>query len=323
MSRWFRHYVGMTRDPKFVGIAVRSKQPVAQVIFIWNCILESAAEANAGGTFSIDEDEIAYFLRCERSDVDAIMAAMTEAGLHDGQQILSWSKRQFESDSDPTAAERKARQREKAKKTNGKNDVTSKSRVTPTSVTGGSHPPDNSVSGSDSGDDGDLEPTDAGASACTREVRLSLEEAFAIWWKIWPHKVGIGGKYGARNAFRQVYDEKGVSLHILISATQEYIKTKPRGQRYKNPATWLNQECYLDKPAPDHGVLPLAKPQTNTSFLLNINGDFYDEPDSSVPIERSSAAYVAGFGESGEGISLASPTGGFIDLLAAKTVGSG
>jgi hypothetical protein len=67
----------------------------------------------------------------------------------------------------------------------------------------------------------------------------------------------------------------------------------------------------------------LAKPQTNTSFLLNINGDFYDEPDSSVPFERSSAAYVAGFGESGEGVPLASPTGGFIDLLAAKTVGSG
>lgn len=35
MSRWFRHYAGMMRDDKLVGAAIRAKQPVERVVWVW------------------------------------------------------------------------------------------------------------------------------------------------------------------------------------------------------------------------------------------------------------------------------------------------
>lgn len=66
---------------------------------------------------------------------------------------------------------------------------------------------------------------------------------FDAFWQAYPHKVG---KQTARKAFRNA---GLVPLTALVSAVQDYIRTKPPDRQWCNPATWLNQERWLDQPA--------------------------------------------------------------------------
>ena len=109
MSRWFRHYAGTMRDPKFVGIAVRCEQPVERVLFVWGCILESAAELNDAGRYDVEPNELAYFLRCEGTAIDAITDELETRGMIGAGVVTQWKKRQYESD---TSTERSRKHRE-------------------------------------------------------------------------------------------------------------------------------------------------------------------------------------------------------------------
>ena len=94
MSRWFRHYAGMMRDEKLVSVAIKSKQPVERVLWVWGAILESAAEIDENGKYDLDPAEVAYFLRADHADIDAVLAALTDAGrLADG-IVVRWGNRQ-------------------------------------------------------------------------------------------------------------------------------------------------------------------------------------------------------------------------------------
>lgn len=98
MSRWFRHYAGMMRDDKLVRAAIRSKQPIERVVWIWGAILESAAEIDDAGRFDVDGAEIAYFLRADQADIDAVLAALEDAGRVAESRVVNWGNRQFSSD---------------------------------------------------------------------------------------------------------------------------------------------------------------------------------------------------------------------------------
>lgn len=130
MSRWFRHYAGMMRDEKLVRVAVRAKQPVERVVWVWGAILESAAEINDGGRYDFDADEAAYFLRCDATELGAVIDALNDLGrLHAG-SVAHWGERQFDSDA---SRERQKRYRERHKGTDERNadavsDVTPPSR---------------------------------------------------------------------------------------------------------------------------------------------------------------------------------------------------
>lgn len=108
MSRWFRHYAGMMRDEKLVRVALRSKQSIERVVWIWGAILESAAEIDDAGRFEVDADEIAYFLRADEADICAVLDWLAEAGRVAENRVVNWSARQFVSD---RSAERQARLR--------------------------------------------------------------------------------------------------------------------------------------------------------------------------------------------------------------------
>ncbi len=110
MSRWFRHYAGMCRDDKLVSVAIRSKQPIERVVWIWAAILESAAEIDDGGRFSVDEAEIAYFLRADEADVHSVFVGLCNSGRILEDRVAKWSDRQFQSD---RSAERQRRYRER------------------------------------------------------------------------------------------------------------------------------------------------------------------------------------------------------------------
>lgn len=118
MSRWFRHYAGMMRDDKMVRVALRSKQPVERVLWVWGAILESAAEVDQDGQYDFDCAEAAYFLRADEADVSAILDALTDAGRVADGFVVKWGNRQFASDS---SKERVAayRQRKRAERSDG------------------------------------------------------------------------------------------------------------------------------------------------------------------------------------------------------------
>ena len=109
MSRWFRHYAGMMRDEKIVRAAMKARQSVERVVWVWGAILESAAEKQ-GGHYDLDPEEAAYFLRCDGSEISDILAALESLGRISQGVVVRWGDRQFESDA---SKERQQRYRER------------------------------------------------------------------------------------------------------------------------------------------------------------------------------------------------------------------
>ncbi len=134
MSRWFRHYAGMMRDEKLVSAAIKSKQPIERVLWVWGAILESAAEIDKEGRYELDPAEVAYFLRSDEGDIASILAALSGMGRIADGAVVKWGNRQFSSDK---SKERVAafRERKRAEKhdandgvTDGNGDVTLQKR---------------------------------------------------------------------------------------------------------------------------------------------------------------------------------------------------
>ncbi len=98
MSIWFRHYIGLTTDPKFGGIARRSRESRERVVFVWCCILESASELEESGVFIVDPDGIAELLHCETESIERILEQFAASGLTKGSRVEKWETRQFLSD---------------------------------------------------------------------------------------------------------------------------------------------------------------------------------------------------------------------------------
>lgn len=98
MSRWFRHYAGMMRDEKLVRVAIKTKQPIERVLWVWGAILESAAEIDDHGRYDLDPAEIAYFLRADEDDITAVLGGLTDAGRVAAGSVVKWGDRQFSSD---------------------------------------------------------------------------------------------------------------------------------------------------------------------------------------------------------------------------------
>lgn len=67
----------------------------------------------------------------------------------------------------------------------------------------------------------------------------------AVFWGIWPHKVG---KPAATKALDRVR-RNGVSFEVLIDGTNRYIRGKPADRSWMNPATFLNGDRWEDQPA--------------------------------------------------------------------------
>lgn len=119
MSRWFRHYAGMMRDDKLVSAAIKAKQPVERVVWVWGAILESAAEIDDGGKFCLDAAEVAYFLRADEADIRIVMDALVALGRIADDRVVKWGDRQFTSD---RSADRQARYRERKRSETARSD---------------------------------------------------------------------------------------------------------------------------------------------------------------------------------------------------------
>ena len=125
MSRWFRHYAGLCRDEKLVSVAIKSKQPIERVVWVWCAILESATEIDDNGRYGVDAAEIAYFLRADETDICSIENALRDAGRLAEGCVVTWSKRQFSSD---RSKERVAAHRERKRADDARPDDSEPSR---------------------------------------------------------------------------------------------------------------------------------------------------------------------------------------------------
>jgi hypothetical protein len=76
----------------------------------------------------------------------------------------------------------------------------------------------------------------------TNESRATERALFDRFWQVWPHKVG---KTAAEKQFRKVWRE----ADAIIVGIQKYIASRRTDQPWLNPATFLNQRRWEDRPA--------------------------------------------------------------------------
>lgn len=93
-------------------------------------------------------------------------------------------------------------------------------------------------------------------SITSESKKESVESEFARWYEHYPKKAGKGQ---ALKAYRTA--RKKASAEDLLDGLQRYIDDlrgrKARGEftpEWKNPATWLNGECWLDEAPPSAGA---------------------------------------------------------------------
>lgn len=92
MSRWFRHYAGLCRDDKLVRVALKSKQTVERVVWVWLSCLEHAASEDRAA-FQEDVDGWAAFLGCSGAEINDILTGLEIVGyLVPKEGIALWSK---------------------------------------------------------------------------------------------------------------------------------------------------------------------------------------------------------------------------------------
>lgn len=128
-SLWLRLYTEVLNDPKVQRLP-------AEVFKTYINLLCLAKDTDQGGDLPKLED-IAFSLRITEEQALLHLEILGEAGLIDDEHTIhGWAQRQYESDGDPTAAERKRRQRENAARVTSRNvtrdvtlDVTDESRV--------------------------------------------------------------------------------------------------------------------------------------------------------------------------------------------------
>jgi hypothetical protein len=112
---WYRAYHGMPYDPKLLVIARRTKQPMAHVVAVWLCALDSASKNDPRGTIRLDSEEVAVLQDIELEAVESILEALHDKGLIDkNHKLTAWDKRQH-----TTSTERMRKHRDSKK-----NDVT-------------------------------------------------------------------------------------------------------------------------------------------------------------------------------------------------------
>lgn len=116
---WFRWHHGTVSDPKWRVVARKASHAlsrtvtVANVISVWAAMLECASQANPRGELiGWSDEDVAAGLDLDEDEVRVIREAMQEKTLQ-ATAVIAWNARQPRRE-DPSAAERKQRQRERA-----------------------------------------------------------------------------------------------------------------------------------------------------------------------------------------------------------------
>jgi hypothetical protein len=113
MASWFRSWHGAPTDTKFNVIAKRAGVVPGVVSAVWWALLDHASQAeDRGSVADWDVETYAAWSGWDEGEVTAVVQAMKDKGLIDGDRIAHWDKRQ---PNDDTNKERQARWRERNK----------------------------------------------------------------------------------------------------------------------------------------------------------------------------------------------------------------
>lgn len=125
---WFRLYAAMVDDPNVRLLAYEDR---------WHYValqcLKGQGVLDAGDQLGMLQRKVAVKLGLQLRELEAAAVRIAEVGLIDAEtfQPLDWNRKQYVSDTDPTAAQRKRDQREKQRQANQRlAGVTDMSRVT-------------------------------------------------------------------------------------------------------------------------------------------------------------------------------------------------
>ena len=113
---WFRHWHGLSTNPKLAFVAKCCDVHRAFVVTLWCYLLEGASGCGDRGSLAwFDPDQAAFALEMPLSTVERIVAEMRKRGMLDEDRIAGWNRHQFPSDS---SAERVRRHRERRREAN-------------------------------------------------------------------------------------------------------------------------------------------------------------------------------------------------------------
>jgi hypothetical protein len=108
---WYRVYVGTCADPKIGEAALIADTSRSIVIAAWQCILESASDADARGEFTTTPRRVGAALFEPTERMVAVFAAFAELGMIRDNLVVAWERRQPTRESTEDAAERQRRHR--------------------------------------------------------------------------------------------------------------------------------------------------------------------------------------------------------------------
>lgn len=224
MSRWVRWYEGTCEDGKFRVVARMSRVTLRDVLALWAFILEDAGDLEHRGICQRNEDYMAAILDFELDEVNRILEAMEDADLisvgHGEITVCNFKKRQFDSDTDPTASRRKREQRER-------DAIARHSDVT--RDTGGS---DNRIQNTEK------KVTEADASGAAAPVYTDSKHE--LWGEGIPILESLGVK-GARSIVgRWMRDTKDDAQRVL-GAIQ-----RARDARVTDPIPWITRALSIE-----------------------------------------------------------------------------
>lgn len=226
-NRWYRAYEGTVSDPKLGEVAMLAECSRSVVIAAWHTILENAASLNEGGRFDATARRVAAALGEPLKVIDAVLAGLEEIGLTEKGVIVSWQRRQYESDN---STERSRKHREQ------KRNADATLQQQPATVVQRPHRHRHRH------------------STEKKDISSENEEAddFQTFYETYPRRESRGA---AAKAYRSAL-KKTDAATILAAAKAFRAKRAGQDQKFTPlPATWLNAEKWADEPPQ-----PIARP---------------------------------------------------------------
>lgn len=243
--RWCRLYIETPSDPKLRRIAHQANATMAATLAVWTSMLAHAAgnEGDAWGTLAgWDDLDCAINLGIDRAIVFAIRQEM-EGRTLDGQHIIKWHQRQYESDN--SAARMRAWREKKAKEKQSETPaVTSLQRHCDVTVTAKRRGEENKE---------ERERLTSLSPSSRKRADGAPDADFNRFWTLYPRKVGKGAARKAWAAALRRADEGAASIiaGITVQTSLDRFDTREDGRFIPHPATWLNADRWLDGMEPE------------------------------------------------------------------------
>ncbi len=218
--KWFRSWHGAPTDTKWLMIAARAKvQPVVVIATAW-ALMDCASQAEERGDVShFCHESFAAFAGVTSDEVQNVMDVLRSTGIITDNHLKAWAKRQPKREDNSTERTKEYRERKRNQTQRDASvtqcDAPEKSRV-----------------------DTDIKKEPS--------VQKKDNTEFETWWFVYPHKVGKGA---ARKAWSTACGL--ASLETLLQGVEKYARDKPADRPWCNPATWLNQQRWMDEPGPE------------------------------------------------------------------------